>query len=454
MTLASPALPALEAVLRELARRGLSEAEVFAKHGRSRRIERTEATETAAYSQERAWAVRAGRGQASFFAGGTGEPRPEGPWPEPAGGPLELPAPPPPDAARWSAPADFDAPLVGESEGSRLLASLGRELAAALPGARLLRAALEDGWSEGELASSRGVRARTRSRVASLYVEARGEAGQGGDVPLAALYLAAREARRFDPLALARRLAVLLSVAAAPAADPGEAPEIVLAPPVAARLLAGLAPLLVGPHAASRGAGLRDRHGRLASEMATIVDDGRLPGGVFECGVDGEGVPCREVVLVEEGIFRQPLLTWRDAERSGGGTPSGCSRRPSWRDLPAAGPTHLYIRPAPQVAAGALVGAVRRGAYLLDLAHGAAPPAIDLESGRFAVPVCGFRLERGRATSPLHGVWLTGTVAALLRGIVGVARDLTFHLLDGMIGAPTLLATGLELTRDARHSRL
>jgi len=433
------ASPALEAVLHALARRGLAAAEVFVKRGRSRRVESSEAASTSAFVQERAWAVRAGGEQGSLFAAGTGEPRPEGPWPEPCGRPLALPEP---ETAPPCAPADLDAPLVGEGEGLRLLASLGRELDSALPGARLLRAALEDGWSEGELASSRGVRARMRHRVASLHVEARGPGRDSREAGTASLYLAAREARRFDPPALARRLAVLLSIAAAPPADPGETPEVVLAPPVAARLLAGLAPLLVGPQAASHGERFRDGE-RLASAAATIVDDGRLPGGVFESGVDGEGVPCREVALVEEGIFRQPLLSWRDAGRAAG-IHSGCSRRPSWRDLPAAGPTHLYLKPDPRLAASALVGAVRRGAYALDV-EGGAGLAVDWEAGRFALPVCGFLLENGRATSPLRGVWLTGEITGLLRGIQAVARDLTFHLLDGMIGAPTVLATGLEL---------
>ncbi len=437
---------ALDRVLRALGRRGATAVEVLAKHGRSRRIERTEATETSAFVQERAWAVRAGDGRGSFFAGGTGEPAADGPWPAMSGQPLALPEPASattePARAGWSAPADLDAPLVGESEGLRLLASLGRELDTALAGARLLRTALEDGWSEAELASDRGIRARTRHRVASLYVEAR---GPGREAPVAALYSVAREARRFDPLALARRLAVRLEIAAAAPADPGETPEILLAPPVAARLVAGLLPLLVGPQAASRSAGFRGADDRLGSALATLIDDGRLPGGVFESGVDGEGVPTREVVLVEAGIFRQPLLSWREAER-GGGAPSGCSRRASWRDLPAPAPTHLYLKPEPRVAATAMVGAVRRGAYALDVAGSL---AIDYKSGRFALPVYGFRIESGRATSPLNGVRLAGDVPSLLRGIAGVGRDLTFYLLDGMIGAPTVLATGLAMQRTA-----
>jgi hypothetical protein len=43
------------------------------------------------------------------------------------------------------------------------------------------------------------------------------------------------------------------------------------------------------------------------------------------------------------------------------------------------------------------------------------------------------------------GAWLCGGIGTFLRGIAGVARDLTFQPLDGMIGAPTVLVAGLEL---------
>jgi hypothetical protein len=41
--------------------------------------------------------------------------------------------------------------------------------------------------------------------------------------------------------------------------------------------------------------------------------------------------------------------------------------------------------------------------------------------------------------------WLCGGIGDLLQGIVGTGRDLTFLPLTGMIGAPTVLVTGLEL---------
>jgi predicted Zn-dependent protease len=452
---------AVGGLLRDLVRRGFPEAEVLRKRGRSRRLVLELGSESSAFNQELAWAVRASSRRSSFFAAGAGEMPAGGPggrggkggagaasgsWPEPGGRPFRLPEPE--VAPPWTQPSDFEAPLIGESEGLRLLASLGGELAAELPGSRLLHAALEDGSSEGELASSRGLRASFRRRLATLRLEVAGPGRPGAE---AALYLAAREARRFHPKALARRLADRLSIAArgtpprqagaagGPAAEGG---ELLLAPPVAVALLAGLLPWLVGPAAMARMSPLRDRRGRIGGDRLTIVDDGRLPGGALEWPVDGEGVPCREAVLVEGGVFRQPLLAWWQADGAAPGAATGCSRRPSWRDLPCPGPTHLFVRPDARLSVAALLGDIRRGHYLLDATG---PARFEAAGERFALPVCGFAVESGRARAPIAGTWLCGTAAALLRGIAAVGRDLSFLPLDGMLGSPTLLATGLEL---------
>lgn len=443
MTTLTVTAPLLQEVMTSLIRRGLPEVEVFAKKGRSRRLETTPFTETSVFSQEQGWAVRAGDPRRSFFALGTGEPSRDWPWPDATGRPIRLPEPEPPSAPAtpaWTEPSDFEAPLVGEREGLKLLESLGKELANELPGARLVRAALEDGSSESELVNSRGMRVRYRSRVATLYLEA---AGPGRPAPSASVYLAAREARRFHPPALARRLADRLAVTAQGAPPDRDRGEFLLAPPVMARLLSGLLPLLVGPRAGALVSGLRDRRGRIGSEILTLVDNGRLPGGALEAPVDGEGVPTREVVLVEEGVFRQSLLTWWQSEsHPGTGAPSGCMRRPGWRDLPQPGPTHLYLKPDPRIPVASLLGSMSHGYYLIDVTGGG---SFDLAGGTFALPVCGFAVEGGRATAPVAGAWLCGGITDLLQGIGGVGRDLNFLPLGGMIGAPSVLVTGLEL---------
>jgi predicted Zn-dependent protease len=432
----------LQDILVALVRRGWPDAEALMKRGRSRRVELTTCTETSAFTQEQAWAVRAGHHRGSLFAAGTGEPHPDGPWPEPSGRAVRIPEPVP--VPVWNEPSDFDTPLIGEREGLKLLESLGKELTAELPKARLLHAALEDGSSESDLANSRGLRARTRSRVATLYLEAAGPGRPDGhQTPTATLYLSAREARKFHPPALARRLADRLAVLAQGGPPEHDTGDMLLAPPVASHLLCGLLPLLVGPKAATAMSGLRDHRGRIGSPHLTLIDNGRLAGGAFESSVDGEGMPTREVLLIDQGFFRQPLLTWWQSETASG-APSGCMRRAGWRDLPVPGPTHLYLKPDPKIPVAGLLGAVTQGYYLIDVTGG---PHFDLTENRFALPVCGFAVQSGRATAPVAGAWLCGKISQLLQNIAGIGRDLAFHPLNGMIGSPTLLVTGLELRK-------
>jgi predicted Zn-dependent protease len=121
---------------------------------------------------------------------------------------------------------------------------------------------------------------------------------------------------------------------------------------------------------------------------------------------------------------------------------SGCVRRSSWLDIPTPGPTHLYLKPDPRAPVSALLGALHRGYYLIDTTG---PGRFDLAAGLFAIPVCGFAVQNGTASAPVAGAWLTGGIGAFLKGIAAVGRDLAFHPLQGMIGSPTALVTGLEL---------
>ena len=218
---------------------------------------------------------------------------------------------------------------------------------------------------------------------------------------------------------------------------------MLLAPPVATRLLLALLPILVGSEGRDLARSLRDRSGRIGSPRLSLLDDGRYPGGVLEAPVDGEGYPTREVALVEEGAFRQPLLSWRQASPSDRAV--GCMRRPSWRDVPRIGGSHLYLRPAPETSAAELLSSVARGYYLVDTTGSG---HFDLQQDHFNLPVCGLVLRQGRADAPVGGAWLCGAVSSFLRGIQAVARDLLFLPGDGMVGSPTLLVTGLELRKE------
>lgn len=419
-------------------RSGLELAEVMSKSGRSQSVALGGEAEGARAARERGWAVRAGGSGRSLFVTGSGEPPADvvG-WPDPIEGTLRLPPPRP--IPSWRSPADLDAPLLGEGEGFELLRSVASRLAGQLPAARVLGAVLEDGASESRIASSRGVETTSRSRSATLVVEAGRELDTGWVG--VALEEWAPAARGLVPERLAARLADRLVVEGAPAFDDRERGTVVLAPAAAARLLAALAPLFVGAGAPDLWKDYRDRAGRLGSDAVRLIDDGRAPFGL-PAAVDGEGMPTRRVVLVDAGVPRQPLLAWEEADPPQT-VASGCTRRPGWRDRPVRGPTHLYLEGDPKLAPSSLLTGVRRGFYLLEAFPGG---RVDLQGDRFSLPVAGFELRDGRVARAFGRARLRGAVSALLHGVEAAARDLTLYPLDGMIGAPTLRLGGLELT--------
>ncbi|MFP3941040.1 MAG: metallopeptidase TldD-related protein [Thermoanaerobaculia bacterium] len=438
--------PALPEVLDALRRRGLDRTEVYAKRGRSRVVDRTPGGTRVSDHREEGWAVRAGDDRGSLFASATGRPDPAGPggpgssWPEAdgdalelaAGGPEEGAGPASPDA--WRDPPHLDAPLAGEREALALLAAVRRELESELPGVRPLLLQLADGASEWQVASSLrgrpGVAATGRGRAAYLRVEAALPGGAGRRGVRAELETVAPEAGSLEARGIARRLADRLTVAARGRAPERDRGELVLAPALGVRLLEALLPLFLPPRGPELARHLEDRSGPLASEAVSVIDDGRLPGGVLAAAADGEGIPTRAVTLVDEGTYRGPLGP-------------GCSRRPGWRDLPRPGPSHLYLAPDGERPPADLLEGVARGYYLLD-ADGAF--SVDWDSGRFSVPVVGFALERGRAVAPLAGAVVEGRLGRLLRGVQAVARDLAFSPRGGgLLGAPSILVAGLEI---------
>lgn len=455
---------ALDAVLEALAVHGLPSAEIYAKRGRARVIEETPGGVTVSYHREEGWAARAGDDRRSLFAAATGAPSPDGPggggWPEadgealvladPGGSPGLFDEP----GEGWREPPDLDAALIGEREAAGLLATLRGELSAELPRARLLRARLSDGASEWEIASrvagTPGVAAGARGRAAIVRLEAvLEEGGKSGARPSAAtLEIALRQASAVDPRALARRLADRLSVAAQGTAPDHDRAVALLAPAVGTRLLAALSPLFFGDAAGERAEALEDRDGRLASDAVTVVDDARLPGGVLDAPIDGEGSPTAPATLVAAGVRRPPLVPRSAPRRSRDGRGArrwACMRRPGWRDLPAPGPSHLYLAPSADVGVGEMLRDVARGYYLIDLDGS---PRVDLAADRVSLPVVGFRIEGGAATGPLAGATVESGLGALLRRIETAARDLTFFpLAGGMVGAPTLRVGAVEIRR-------
>jgi PmbA protein len=200
--------------------------------------------------------------------------------------------------------------------------------------------------------------------------------------------------------------------------------------PVVARSLIGHLAACVSGGAIYRDASfLKDRLGqRIASELVTVVDDGRLPGGLGSRPFDGEGLPTRRNVVVERGRLASWLLDTYTGRKLGLGSTGNALRGAA--GAPAAGPTNLWIEPG-RVSPEEIVRRTERGLLVTELIGMGFNPV----TGDYSRGAAGLWIEDGRIAHPVEEITIAGHLGTMLEAIDLVANDLLWL---GAIAAPTL----------------
>jgi PmbA protein len=266
--------------------------------------------------------------------------------------------------------------------------------------------------------------------VVSALAERNGETQSG---------FAFRVAREPDQLAWeeAAREAALRSARLLGASKPKtERLPIVLDPWAAASFL-GVLTRALSAEEVQKGrsllAGLVDQS--VASEVATLVDDGRLPEGPATSPFDDEGVPTGRTRLIERGILTGFLHNTATARREGANS-TGNASRPSYRGVPGVSPTNLFLEPGPD-GPDAILARAGRGVYVQDVTgvHSGTNPV----SGEFSVGATGLRVEGGALSAPLREMTIASTLPEVLREVRVIGSDLRFFPGAAAIGTPTIL---------------
>jgi PmbA protein len=204
---------------------------------------------------------------------------------------------------------------------------------------------------------------------------------------------------------------------------------VVFDPDTAEELLGHVFRALSG-YSVFRGATfLKDRLGeRVASPLLTVVDDGRRPRGLGSRPFDGEGLPTRRNVPLEEGILGY-FLCDSYAARKIGARPTGSARR-GVGGGPSVGASNLSFAAGAREPAD-ILAEVDAGLYVTDLIGF----GVDLVSGDFSQGAAGHWIEKGRLTHPVHEVTIAGNLKGMLMDVDAVGNDLVFR---GSSASPTL----------------
>ncbi len=168
---------------------------------------------------------------------------------------------------------------------------------------------------------------------------------------------------------------------------------------------------------------------RMFSDQVTLIDDGLLPGGYGTSPFDGEGVPSRQVMLVDGG-FVQNFLYDNYYARKYETEPTGSTRR-GIKAPPSIGISNLYMtkgrKPPEQLMKG-----ISRGILITNLlgVHTANPV-----TGDFSLGASGILIENGKLSTPVRGFAVAGNILGVFRKITDVGSDLRFF---GSVGAPSV----------------
>jgi PmbA protein len=171
----------------------------------------------------------------------------------------------------------------------------------------------------------------------------------------------------------------------------------------------------------------------VASDRVTILDNGRLPGGLATRPFDDEGNPTHATRLIDEGVLRAVLYdTYTAAKESGQST--GNAGRYSHRQPPGLMASNFYIQPGHQTPEEIIAG-VERGFYVVNTMNS---HSINPINGDYSVSAQGFWIENGRLSYPVNEVTIALPLAQWLKNVSAVGNDLTFLPFGGSIGAPTI----------------
>ncbi len=166
----------------------------------------------------------------------------------------------------------------------------------------------------------------------------------------------------------------------------------------------------------------------VASELVSITDDGRRPGGLGSRPFDGEGLPTRRTPVVERGRLRSWLLDTYAARKLSAESTGNASRSPG--SAPGAAPTNLWLEPG-DASPEEIVASTPRGLLVTELIGMGFNPV----TGDYSRGAAGLWIENGEIAHPVEEITIAGNLLDMLTAIDAVGNDLLWL---GRVAAPTL----------------
>jgi PmbA protein len=174
---------------------------------------------------------------------------------------------------------------------------------------------------------------------------------------------------------------------------------------------------------------------KIAGDNVTVIDDGTIPGGFGTSPFDGEGVPTRRTVVIENGVLKSYLLNTYTAKKLGLQTTANASR--GLAGTPGIGPGNYFLQ-AGKKTPKELIAEIKDGLYVTEFLGSGA----NLVTGDYSRGASGMWISGGELAYPVEEITVAGNLKELFFNINEIASDLEFR---GAVAAPTLRIDGLTV---------
>ena len=174
---------------------------------------------------------------------------------------------------------------------------------------------------------------------------------------------------------------------------------------------------------------------KIAADQITVIDDGTIPGGFGTSPFDGEGIPTRRTVVIENGVLKSYLLNTYTAKKLKLQTTGNASR--GLAGTPGIGLGNYFLQPGMKTPAE-VIGGVKEGLYVTEfLGHGA-----NLVTGDYSRGASGMWISGGELAFPVEEITVAGNLKEIFFNISEIANDLEFR---GPVASPTIRIEGLTV---------
>lgn len=280
-------------------------------------------------------------------------------------------------------------------------------------------ASWDDGWGEGFYASTEGLSFWHRATFAACGVSVVLEEGE--TVEMGGSGGESRSLKGLDPLFHAREAVEKTALVLGGKSLPTGRYPLVLDAEVTADFVDLLGELFLASNVRRKSSLLAERMGdAVAASCLTLVDDGRIPGGMGSSLVDGEGVPTGRTTLLEGGRVLSFLYDLRHARLEGRASTGNGARGVG--TLPDVGTNNLFFLPG-TASTEDLLKAAEGGIFVTEIMglH-----TVDTVSGEFSLGIKGALIRSGHPAEPVAGVTMAGSILDLLAGVKALGKELRF----------------------------